>query len=448
LTSTDRLEVFICHGEEEHAVHVIALDHPVVGVRNTPELVLALDAQGNLYGLDPRTGARAWVRPIGPDPRSLTALESGRWAVAHGEGITWGDVAQPGGEVPLGGAQYAAFDPTGQRLAYVTAAGDFGVVTPGQPPGPTQALGFASTGLAHSRLGYWLVSTTRGIFRVPTEGGEPELFLKWGGEHPPEGVVCSRNGRVCAFAVGTDCVALFGVEVDTNCGGIVYHDREVGELDFGPEAWLGIGIGRGDGNKIDLLHGSCHRTDPPPDRPRNRWMVQLGFEPDDVAQVYAPPAATPALPTVSWGPAREGEPPSFETIGTYVERRLLEPMQAVRTLSLLGFVLLAVVLGILVSVMISGAEGSDDIGVPVAISGFLFVVLAVSMVVRSSKVRDIKQLGRAIRAGDRGPIGHVQDVDVLGEGPGLELGVQGSRHRYCVTLDDASLHTLRSWLAA
>ncbi len=303
LTSTHEHEVFICDGQEDHTVHIVPLDTRVTGVRNTTRSVLALDRAGTIYGLDPSTGQRAWQHAIGREGLGLAATEHGRWAVVHAEGVAWGEGAQPLGSVPLADARHAAFDPSGEVLAIVTADGTL-TLTPLAGGVPTiLALGFAATGLCHSRLGYWLVSTARGVFRVPVDGREPELYLKWGGDDPPTGIVCSGNGRLCAFTTESRVVVLFGVERDLNCGAIIYADREVGELEFGPDAWLGVGIGLGDGNKIDLLRsGACRRTDPPPGRTRNRWMLQLGFDPEEIAEAYGPQGSGPAMPAPSADP--------------------------------------------------------------------------------------------------------------------------------------------------
>ncbi len=302
LTSTHEHEVFICDGDEEHTVHVLALDAAVVGVRNTPSLVLALDADGTLYGLDPMTGARAWTHSVGPGATALAGTETGRWAAVHAGGVAWGDGSQARGNHDVPGARFAAFDPSGQVLAIVTADGELMAGPVENPSGKRVALGFGSTGLCHSRLGYWLASTTRGVFRIPVDSMEPELYLKWGGDAPPTAVACSLNGRLCAFTTENKVVVLFGVAADTNCGAIVYADREAGELEFGPGAWLGVGIGLGDGNKVNLLEGGCHRTDPPPGRPRNRWMLQLGFDTDEIAGVHGPVDAAPSTPGPSADP--------------------------------------------------------------------------------------------------------------------------------------------------
>lgn len=319
LTSTHEHEVFICDGEDDHTVHIVALDAPVVGVRNSPSRVLALDAQGALRGINPQSGETSWTISIGGGAVALASAGTGRWAVVHDGAVAIGTDDTLARQVALPGARFARFDPSGQVLGVVTEDGQLFTITADGPAiaGPT--LGFAATGLAHSRLGWWLVSTTRGVFRVPVDGGDPELYLKWGGDDPPMRVACSANGRLCAFTTEDKAVVLFGVETDTNCGAIIYADRTVGELEFGPGGWLGIGLGLGDGNKIDLLSGACHRTDPPDDRTRNRWMVQLGFDSDEIGGVFGTAgkdaAATPSADArTQWGAdtseAAESGPPS------------------------------------------------------------------------------------------------------------------------------------------
>ncbi|MEM7157793.1 MAG: hypothetical protein AAF799_33445 [Myxococcota bacterium] len=324
LTSTHEHEVFICDGNEDHTVHIVALDAAVAGVRNTVEQILAVDVQGMLRGIDPLTGQTVWTHSVGHPAVALAATETGRWAVVHDGGISWGEGAEAKGQFALPDARFARFDPSGQVLAVAGKNGSFRTVALDGQPGPAKELGFDATGLAHSRVGWWLVSTTRGVFRIPVDGGEPELYLKWGGEHPPMHVACSQNGKLCAFTTEDTAVVLFGVQRDANCGAIVYHGRVPGELEFGPGAWIGIGIGQGDGNKIDLIEGACHRTDPPPDRERNRWMVQLGFDKDEIAEVHGPVGSAPAGgggsadPRTQWGANAESGGDAPPTAGMLV----------------------------------------------------------------------------------------------------------------------------------
>ena len=84
LTSTHDREVFFCDGNEDHTVNIVALAGPVVGVRNTAQAVLALDAEGQLYGIDPGAGVHRWQISVGSGgwSRPRAASFAYRWREA------------------------------------------------------------------------------------------------------------------------------------------------------------------------------------------------------------------------------------------------------------------------------------------------------------------------------------------------------------------------------
>lgn len=59
-------------------------------------------------------------------------------------------------------------------------------------------------------------------------------------------------------------------------------------------------------------------------------------------------------------------------------------------LCIIGFVLIGAVLGILISVKVSGATGSDDIMVPLVIVGFLILPLTWGIYISKKRLNDIK----------------------------------------------------------
>jgi hypothetical protein len=61
-------------------------------------------------------------------------------------------------------------------------------------------------------------------------------------------------------------------------GTISYPDRLVEGVAFGPDVWLGVGLDRGDGNKINLTTGACHRTDTHAGRPHNAWALSVDLD--------------------------------------------------------------------------------------------------------------------------------------------------------------------------
>lgn len=56
---------------------------------------------------------------------------------------------------------------------------------------------------------------------------------------------------------------------------VEYTDRPVRGLAFGPENWLGVALDHGDGNKIDVVTSSVHRTDTHPGRQHRSWTLMV-----------------------------------------------------------------------------------------------------------------------------------------------------------------------------
>ena len=283
LSSSHEDEVFTCGADDEAPLFIHQLGGAVAGIRHTAAGVLALDELGELSLLSVPTGEPKWTTGTGVSPVGLAATDAGRWAVLHQHGALLGQGPQQDGSVDVGELVGGCFDNAGAKLGLVSATGTLTVVNASDGSQPWRVdLGVAANGVAWSALGWWLISTERGVFRWAPGDAEATLYLKWGGDGAPQRVVASADGRLCAFVSEDKYVVVFGVEQDINGGAIVYFERTAGELEFGPGNMLGIGIGLGDGNKIDLLTGDLCRTDPPPGRERNRWMVKIGLDFDDI----------------------------------------------------------------------------------------------------------------------------------------------------------------------
>lgn len=299
LTSTEGNEVFVCAAGDEAPLLVHAMAAPVRGVRHVGEAILALDAAGHLTALT-SAGATSWSLELGVEPTALAAHPGGAWAVVHGAGVVVGKGGAIERRADLPGAIGAAFDD----------AGGLALLSPDElvlPGGGRVELPHVANSLAWSARGWWLVATKAGVYRI-NAGATPDLYLRWSGEHPATRLAASADGKLCAFGVGAQAVAVFGVERDVNCGAIVYLERTAGELEWGPGSYLGIGIGLGDGNKIDVRTGATSRTDPPADRPRNRWALKVGLDLAAISGVLGSAghrsAGTAAAPSSSGGNAR------------------------------------------------------------------------------------------------------------------------------------------------
>lgn len=281
LTSTEANEVFCCDGDDEAPYFIHAMDGVVRGVRNVAGGVLATDDTGALILLAAPAGTISWRTDLGVRPIALAATESGRWAVVHDRGVLYGRGSRQEGSVDLIGATAAAFRDE-DTLALLGESGRLEICDLRSNRQTTVELGLTCDSIAWSALGWWLVAAEGGVYRIDANGNNPLRFLKWSGG-ALSAICASKSGGLCAFVTEAQYVVIFGVVRDINCGTVIYPERIAHELEFGPDAMLGIGIGLGDGNKIDLRRkGSVSRTDPPPDRPRNRWLIQSSYDPADV----------------------------------------------------------------------------------------------------------------------------------------------------------------------
>src|SRR5208282_6839148 len=69
-------------------------------------------------------------------------------------------------------------------------------------------------------------------------------------------------------------VSIWSLPQGERVGGIRYQ-RALEGIAFGPDVWLGVGLDLGDGNKINLMTGACHRTDSHPGRAASSWEVAV-----------------------------------------------------------------------------------------------------------------------------------------------------------------------------
>ncbi len=290
----------------------------VAGVRNTPNGILAIDANGLLTRLNRADGKVLGRIDCGvPAARLIAAGDV--WAVLHANGVCIGRGDKLHTRMNLPGVTCAALDETGHRLGIATQDGDVGALDLGAVKRRTLRLGTPIAGLAWSRLGWWLVATGHKVHRADADlSGHRALIAS---DQPVSGCVASPDGDLCAFRVGRKRLVVVGSE-GKQLGTLSYTQREVGEIEFGPFPWLGVGIGAGDGNRVSLLDGAAlYRTDPPLGRPRHTWLVALSFDGPLVRKERARLRAQGVLP-------EEAETPLLEAADEIVtlERATAEPV--------------------------------------------------------------------------------------------------------------------------
>ncbi len=333
LAATDDCWVCVSGDEEESPLWAFEAAAPVAGVRNTRDGVLAVDANGLLTRLRRADGIVIDRTETGFAASGLAATEDGAWAVLHDKGVCVWRSAGNQFNINVAGAACVALDETCRRLGVATRDGAVHALD--LYSGARHRLGLKTpiVGLAWSRLGWWYINTPGALYRADADLGIRRKLCDWDAE--AAGCAASPEGWLCAVRLGQDRAALVGASGEA-LGQVTYKKRVVGEIEFGPFPWLGVGIGQGDGNRFSLVEADqIFRTDPPPGRPRNSWALVPGFHGKRVlreqekqqsrAEVAAAADDVPVLALASdeaveepqellaAGEAADGEPPTLES---------------------------------------------------------------------------------------------------------------------------------------
>ena len=279
LIATDEREVFACGADDQATNWTFTAAAPVVGVRHAHDTILVLDQAGVLTHLDPDDGSTREVVNLESPAIALCATPSGHWAVVHTDGVTVGRGDHIDTRISGGNIRCAALGEGAATLA-IADGNSVSVYDDNFSFLARQEVEEPPTGLAWSDDGWWLVTLPHRVFTYSPDLAHRNVLTNYE-EGGLSGGVVSPTGRIVAFRIGEKFVAIMGVE-HGQLGSIEYPERKVGELEFGPHPFLGIGLGLGDGNRISLKDEEVCRTDPPPGRTVNRWLVASGI---DVAKV-------------------------------------------------------------------------------------------------------------------------------------------------------------------
>ncbi|MBV9123575.1 MAG: hypothetical protein JO112_09475, partial [Planctomycetes bacterium] len=277
LVSTDTSAVFVCPEETEGPHWVHSTPAPVVGVRHTCDGILVVDAQGLLVQLDTDLGQVQNQLDCAVPAGGLSGTVQGDWAVFSPEVICLGRGTEQRQRLRAAEVSCAALDDRGHALAVGSATGQIVVIDLRTQDRRTLQLEGPITGLHGGRLGGWLITTPKAIFRADRKLVQHETLVTLGENLSASGGVTSPDGRFCAFRAGDHTVMLVGYP-GGQVGSVEYADRVVGEIEFGPPGWLGIGIGQGDGNRISLTDSSVYRTETPPGRTRHSWLILVQLD--------------------------------------------------------------------------------------------------------------------------------------------------------------------------
>lgn len=295
LVNSDGDELLVCAGPDEGPMWRRTLGAAVTGVGVTGDAVVAADAAGEIVFCDREKGE---VKKTISLERLVTALAASPSGVLAALSASSVNVVRASSddrvEVDAPGATAVALDAEGKRVAVGASDGSVRVAdtSSGEERGLAKVAA-AVKAICWSPRGYWVVATGSGIARVSADGADARGLINT--EDLELGsIAVSEDGSIAAVRVGTTKVGLFDL-VDFKFQGVVQYERTVGQVDFGPGSWLGIGLDKGDGNKVDLLTGAVCRTDPHEGRPRNRWALLADPKTDQIQRVMDRVKKDPSL---------------------------------------------------------------------------------------------------------------------------------------------------------
>lgn len=285
LVTTDGADLLVHDGDTEAPTWMRTMSAPITGVANTDRCVIALAANGELAVLSSLDGAEL-------SKTSLNLLASGLAASKNKLAVLGGASVELVGmkgerrvSVDLAEPTCAAFDGSGDRLAIGTADGEIaiaraldGVIT-GQVRTSAKVAALAYHALAKvflASVGHTLMKVTPKDDGVDLEPIMTSDKLDW------SALAISEEGSILAARVGDSRVVLLSLH-DYKLMGQIIFGREVGELEFGPDNYLGVALDQGDGNKVHLTSGGVNRTDPHEGRARNSWFVLPDIKRDLIA---------------------------------------------------------------------------------------------------------------------------------------------------------------------
>jgi hypothetical protein len=284
---TQGSDLLLHDGESEGPLWQKTLDGPIVGVGITADRVAAVTSAGTVSWFSARTGdAQQTTSFSGAVEHAAVDVAADRIAAVTERGVMRLD----GGEAKSIGDDRGtciALAPDGTTLVGTASE----LVAIGLDGTRRTASAGAVSAVAHHPLGFWLAGVANKIVRWDGTG-EPSNVTTLPGRC--DHVACSAK----AIAVSWDnkSAAVLKWPSKDTLGSLMYPERAIEGLAFGPWPWLGVSLDLGDGNKFNLETIRLHRSDTHPGREHHSWLVAVGGPPDDKPK-SAPPRPAPARPS-------------------------------------------------------------------------------------------------------------------------------------------------------
>ncbi|AKF09849.1 hypothetical protein [Sandaracinus amylolyticus] len=433
----DGAELLVYDGASEAPRWRVDVGAPLVGVGSNAIAIVSLDANGVFGTWSHETATQVRSVALGVSATALAHDFDGRCAAVHPGGV----ISLVGGEpraIDVPGATAAAFASDDTLLVGTRDGALHRFDAQGAPAGTSRVPGPVHA-IAWNAGGFFLVANGGSLHRL--DGLDVSHVTNAPDRAPIRDVACSPRGDRVALQAGDGLAVVLAYPSRETLGHAEYGDRTISGLAFGPGAWLGVGLDRGDANKFDMSTGAVHRTEPHPGRPRNRWLLMSAF---------GPPRNAPATSRAPAPERRAGPDPARRAVLVdFVREQLGAQPRWVRMWSVISLVLCLFVLGILASVFFSGAARMDDIGLPLAFAGGLVLLSLGGIGCAQLELGGIDDhpLIVALRK-DPPPVARLYPTTIIRRGmqsPALSFVLE-SRGETWIEMDDATRAEFEAWL--
>lgn len=246
------------------------------------ESVFALCEGGLLVELTLKSGEQRSSQTVA-GTHSVVLTPSGLPALVTAEGVVFEATT-----LTVPGARHVAFSGDGATALVVDAKGELQLFDARTGAAlKTLALDKPATFAVWNPLGKcFLVCADTHVKNVKADLSGHDIFISF--KEPLVTLAVDDSGRFVGARAG-NVALMVGFPNREMIGSLSYFDKSPGQVAFGPQPWMGVGLNAGDANSVNMTEEGVYRTDPHPGRERNRWMLSVGVDPSQTAKVLARP---------------------------------------------------------------------------------------------------------------------------------------------------------------
>ncbi len=276
IVCVDQAELLAYSGSDEHPMWRQTCEAPLAAVGTTVGEVVAVDTAGRMHRFEANSGSKLDGVGLGGPARALAVARDGTCAALLEDRIVMVAGGKSSKELAAPGATCVAISDEGSAAAIGTRQGRVQVLDlrAGTEMGSFE-LGHEVQSICWNVRGFWLGTAGDQLWRIDAAGRLGASLAKLPGLQPH--LTSSADGGLVACRTGAGQVSVVTLPQGETVATLGYQ-RSIEGIAFGPDVWLGIGLDKGDGNKINLITGACHRTDTHPGRAHDSWEVAIQID--------------------------------------------------------------------------------------------------------------------------------------------------------------------------